>query len=64
VNQTRLLAANAVPTPLFALEVQRAGMPGEPKAGLTLRIAVGLAKRRRHDGQHRGVPRLPREART
>jgi hypothetical protein len=32
VNHTRLVAVNAVPTALFALEVQRAGMPGEPKA--------------------------------
>jgi len=32
VNQTRLPASSAVPTPTFALEVQRAGMPGHPGA--------------------------------
>src|ERR1043166_7417060 len=33
VNQTRLRAVSAVPTPLLALEVHRAGMPGDPGAG-------------------------------
>jgi len=33
VNQTRLRARSAVPTPLFALEVHRAGMPRYPGAG-------------------------------
>src|SRR5258708_31746439 len=37
VNHTRLMTAGAVPTPLFALEVQRAGMPGCPGAALRLR---------------------------
>jgi hypothetical protein len=32
VNHTRLVAASAVPTPLFALEVQRAGMHGHSGA--------------------------------
>jgi hypothetical protein len=32
VNQTRLPELSAVPTPLFALEVQRAGTPGQPGA--------------------------------
>src|SRR5437016_189239 len=30
VNQIRLLAVSAVPTPVLALEVQRAGDPGAP----------------------------------
>src|SRR5580704_4173897 len=30
VDQTRLGAASAVPTPLFALDVHRPGMPGWP----------------------------------
>src|SRR5437667_12797374 len=33
VNHTRLRAVSAVPTPLLALEVHRAGMPGQPGAG-------------------------------
>src|SRR6266511_638209 len=32
VNQTRLCASTAVPTPLFALDVQRGGIPGCPGA--------------------------------
>jgi hypothetical protein len=32
VNHTRLVATSAVPTPLFSLEVHRAGMPGHPGA--------------------------------
>src|SRR5260221_12963731 len=32
VNQTRLAAPSAVPTPLLALEVHRARMPGQPGA--------------------------------
>src|SRR6266700_874015 len=32
VNQTRLCASIAVPTPLLALDVQRGGMPGCPGA--------------------------------
>jgi hypothetical protein len=32
VNQTRLLLLRAVPTPTFALEVQRGVMPGAPGA--------------------------------
>ena len=32
VNHTRLCADSAVPTPLFELEVHRAGMPGPPGA--------------------------------
>src|SRR6266568_2859396 len=32
VNQTRLAAESAVPTPLLALDVQRAGIPGAPCA--------------------------------
>src|SRR6266852_3923198 len=40
VNHTRLTTAGAVPTPLFALEVQRAGMLGCPGAGLRLRAPM------------------------
>ena len=36
VNQTRLTGDSAVPTPLFALEVQRGDMPGQPGASVTL----------------------------
>src|SRR5437016_5409323 len=32
VNHTRLCWLRAVPTPLFALEVQRGGIPGQPGA--------------------------------
>jgi hypothetical protein len=32
VNQIRLLPLRAVPTPDLALEVQRAGIPGDPDA--------------------------------
>jgi hypothetical protein len=32
VNQTWLLLLRAVPTPVLALEVQRAGIPGPPGA--------------------------------
>jgi hypothetical protein len=32
VNHTRLERLNAVPTPVFALDVQRGGMPGHPGA--------------------------------
>src|ERR1051326_8076957 len=32
VNQTRLAVEYAVPTPSLALEVQRGGIPGRPKA--------------------------------
>jgi hypothetical protein len=32
VNHTRLAVPSAVPTPLFALEVHRAGRPGQPGA--------------------------------
>src|SRR5882724_13442124 len=32
VNQTRLAGESAVPTPLLALDVQRAGIPGAPCA--------------------------------
>ena len=38
VNQTRLTAERAVPTPLLALEVQRGGMPGQPGASVTLQV--------------------------
>jgi hypothetical protein len=34
VNQTRLSRLAAVPTPLFALDVQRPGMPGQPGANV------------------------------
>src|SRR5690349_4637607 len=36
VNQTRLSFPTEVPTPLLALEVQRAGMPGQPGALMPL----------------------------
>jgi hypothetical protein len=32
VNQTRLALLNEVPTPLLALDVHRAGLPGHPGA--------------------------------
>jgi len=32
VNHTRLAGLRDVPTPLFALDVQRAGLPGHPGA--------------------------------
>jgi hypothetical protein len=32
VNHTRLSRLTAVPRPLFALDVQRAGIPGQPGA--------------------------------
>jgi hypothetical protein len=35
VNQTRLSRLTAVPMPLFALDVQRAGMPGQPGANVS-----------------------------
>lgn len=34
MNQTRPVDPSAVPTPLFALDVQRASMPGQPGAKL------------------------------
>src|SRR5690348_7181843 len=50
VNHTWLGAVSAVPTPLFALEVQRAGMPGAPGAGLPGRetwvIVLGASRQR------------------
>ena len=36
VNQTAAVAPSAVPTPLLALDVQRAGMPGQPGAWVAL----------------------------
>src|SRR5579875_2214274 len=36
VYHTRLIAVSAVPTPLFALEVHRAGMPGRPGASFAI----------------------------
>src|SRR5213593_2627964 len=42
VNQTRLCASIAVPTPLLALDVQRGGMPGAPGA---LPIDIVIADR-------------------
>jgi hypothetical protein len=38
VNHTWLLRLKAVPTPVFALEVQRGGIPGHPGAN----VFVGL----------------------
>ena len=38
VNQTRLCKFSAVPTPLFALEVQRGGIPGQPGAYLSVSL--------------------------
>src|SRR5512146_402798 len=35
VNQTRLWALVAVPTPLLALDVQRGGIPGQPGAAVS-----------------------------
>jgi len=35
LNHTRLTGDSAVPTPLFALEVQRGAMPGQPGASVT-----------------------------
>src|SRR4051812_10976152 len=42
VNHTWLCAVSAVPTPLFALEVQRAAIPGAPGAGQT-RSAIRIS---------------------
>src|SRR4051794_13837736 len=39
VNQTRLSRLIAVPIPLFALDVQRAGTPGQPGASTSARTA-------------------------
>src|SRR5689334_15297024 len=48
VNQTWLGAVSAVPMPLFALEVQRAAMPGAP--GATVSATEGeLRQNPRHD---------------
>src|SRR5690348_8675921 len=47
VNQTWLGDVSAVPTPLFALEVQRAAMPGAPGAG-----ASAIEVQRRHNPRH------------
>jgi hypothetical protein len=35
VNQARDPRFNAVPMPVFALDVQRAGMPGQPGANFS-----------------------------
>ena len=35
VNQTRLTGDSALPTPVFADDVQRASMPGHPGASAT-----------------------------
>jgi hypothetical protein len=43
VNHTRLVATSAVPTPLFSLEVHRAGMPGHPGAEFSGGIKTPLA---------------------
>jgi hypothetical protein len=40
VNQTRLDGLSAVPTPDFALEVQRGGMPGFPGGLLELESLI------------------------
>src|SRR5580765_1128953 len=37
VNHTRLAAPSAVPRPLFALDVHRAEIPGQPGANSTIR---------------------------
>jgi hypothetical protein len=37
VNQTWLSRLTAVPKPLFALDVQRAGIPGQPGANISVR---------------------------
>jgi hypothetical protein len=45
VNHTRLEGLSAVPTPDFALEVQRGGMPGLPGGLLELEsLIVSLIK--------------------
>jgi hypothetical protein len=38
VNQTRLSRLTAVPMPLFALDVQRAGIPGQPGAKISVTV--------------------------
>jgi hypothetical protein len=40
VNHTRLEGLSAVPTPDFALEVQRGGMPGHPGGLLELESLI------------------------
>ena len=40
VNHTRLCRFNAVPTPLFALEVQRGSIPGQPGAQLSVSLKI------------------------
>src|SRR5881396_3327734 len=46
VNQTRLCASTAVPTPLLALDVQRGGMPGCPGAFPLDAISAALLAQR------------------
>jgi len=48
VNHTRLRAPQAVPTPLFALDVQRAEIPGFPKAAVTVNAGGSQRSRRSH----------------
>jgi hypothetical protein len=36
VNQTRLSRLTEVPRPFFALDVQRAGIPGQPGAKISV----------------------------
>ena len=43
VNQTRLDESMAVPIPLLALDVQRGGIPGAPKAWPVLSLLVILS---------------------
>jgi hypothetical protein len=48
VNQTLLVRLSAVPTPLFALDVQRGGIPGHPGAYLV--ESLTWFNPDRHDG--------------
>src|SRR5579863_937320 len=43
VNQTRLCWLRAVPTPVFALEVQRGGIPGQPGAYLMVESLMKIS---------------------
>src|SRR5512136_2667521 len=56
VNHTRLAAFRLAPTPLFALDVQRAGIPGQPGASSLLADMASS----RATGRRRQEPALAR----
>ena len=55
VNQTRLASDSAVPTPLFALDVQRAGIPGRPGASNMVPRSVWRRRRRGRRVRRRAI---------